>query len=94
MNRIRSLISLATIDWDIEPYRNDWDYDVQPLAIGADRSSLCARCQNLDIQSSAQGAERRKSYFLKEVEAAADQGGQFCGLLLDAVKNVEKPEYF
>jgi hypothetical protein len=100
LNRSTSLISLATIDPDIEPYRDDWEDDSQSLAVGAVRNqaeaeiSLCARCQNFDIQSFARGADRRKGYLLKNVEAAADQGCQFCGLLLDAVKDVEKPEYF
>lgn len=98
--RSASLISLATIDPNIEPYRDDWEYDAPPLSIGAGRNqaeaefSLCARCQNFDIQLFARGADRRKGYLLKEVESAADQGCQFCGLLLDAVKDVEKPTYF
>ncbi|KAH8787090.1 hypothetical protein F5882DRAFT_114013 [Hyaloscypha sp. PMI_1271] len=100
LNRSTSLISLATIDPDIEPYRDQWEYDAQPLAVGAVRNlaeaeiSLCARCQNIDIQSFARSADRRKGYLLKEVEAAADQGCQFCRLLLDAVRDAEKPEYF
>jgi hypothetical protein len=100
LNRSTSLISLATIDPDIEPHRDDREYDAHPLAVGAVRNqaeaeiSLCARCQNLDIQSFARAADRRKGYPLKEVEAAAEQGCQFCGLLLDAVKDAEKPEYF
>ncbi|KAI9768699.1 MAG: hypothetical protein M1840_004694 [Geoglossum simile] len=100
LSRSTSLISLATIDPDIERYRDDWNDDVQPLAVDAFRSqaeaeiSLCARCQNFDIQSFARSANRRKGYLLKDVELAANQSCQFCGLLLDAVKNVEKPEYF
>lgn len=100
LNRNTSLISLTTIDPDIEPYRDEWEDDAQPLAVGAvcnqaeAEISLCARCQNFDIQSFARGADRRKGYLLKDVEAAADQGCQFCGLLLDAVKDADKPEYF
>ncbi|KAI8630560.1 hypothetical protein F5Y19DRAFT_463935 [Xylariaceae sp. FL1651] len=55
---------------------------------------LCAQCQDFDIQSFAHGVGRRKGYLLKDVEAAAHQGCQFCGLLLDALKDVEEPEYF
>jgi hypothetical protein len=100
LNRSRSLILLATIDPDIEPYRDDWEDDAQPLGVGAVRNqaeaelSLCVRCQNFDIQSFARSADGRKGFLLKDVEAAADQGCQFCGLLLDAVKDAEKPEYF
>lgn len=100
LNRSTSLISLATIDPDIERYRDNRDDDAQPLAINAvsDQAeaepALCPRCQNFDIQSFARSANRRKGYLLKEVEAAANQSCQFCELLLDAVKDVEKPEYF
>ncbi|RYP58663.1 hypothetical protein DL769_008849 [Monosporascus sp. CRB-8-3] len=100
LNRSTSLISLATIDSDIERCRDDRDDDVQPLAIDAVRNQaeaepfLCARCQNFDIQSFARSAGRRKGYLLKDVEAAANKSCQFCKLLLDAVKDVEKPEYF
>jgi hypothetical protein len=99
LNPSPSLISLATIGPDIE-YRDDWGHDAQPLAVSAvcnqaeAEISLCPRCQNFDIQSFARGADRRKGYLLKEVEAAADRGCQFCRLLLDAVKDAEKPEYF
>ncbi|KAF2176902.1 hypothetical protein K469DRAFT_755399 [Zopfia rhizophila CBS 207.26] len=100
LNRSTSLISLATIDPDIERYRGDWNDDALPLAIGAvhiqaeAESSLCERCQNFDIQSFTRSPNRRKGYLLKDVETAANQCCKFCGLLLDAVKNVEKPEYF
>lgn len=55
---------------------------------------MCPRCQNFDIQSFAKSRDRRKGYLLKDVEEAADQDCQFCGLLLEAVKDVDKPEYF
>jgi len=99
LNRSTSLISLATIDPDIEPYSDNWDDDAQPLAVrivgnqAEAEISLCTRCQNFDIQSFARGTNRRKGYLLKDVEASANQGCQFCRLLLDAVKAAEKPEY-
>jgi len=97
-----SSISLATIDPDIEPYHDDWEYETQPLALGSVRTqaaaepepTLCARCQDFDIQSFARGLGRRRGYLLKDVEAAAEQGCHFCGLLLDAAKDAKKPEYF
>ncbi|KAH9206014.1 hypothetical protein DL95DRAFT_397217, partial [Leptodontidium sp. 2 PMI_412] len=100
LRRRISLISLATIDPDAEPYHDDWEYDAPPLSIGAVRhaveaeTSLCSRCQNFDIQSFSKTTDRRKGYLLREVEAAATEGCQFCRLLLDAVKDAKKPDYF
>lgn len=91
-----SLISLETIDPGIAPYHDDWEYEVPQLEDSEDPaepdSSLCSRCQNFDIQSFAKN--KRKGYLLKDVEVAAADGCHFCGLLLDAVKDTEKPEYF
>ncbi|KAF2280703.1 HET-domain-containing protein [Westerdykella ornata] len=108
--RRTSQISLATIDpEEIEPFRDDWEHDTQPLAgdaiqarghdataapAPADSSSLCTRCQNFDVQSFARSANRRKGYLLRDVQAAANQGCSFCALLLEALEGVEKPEYF
>jgi hypothetical protein len=100
LNRSTSLISLATISSNSGPYRDHWEEHSQLLAVGAVRNqaetedTLCARCQNFDIQSFARAADRRRGYLFKDVEVAADQGCQFCGLLLDAVKDAEEPEYF
>ena len=102
LNRSTSLISLATIDQNSDPHGDSWEYDAQPLTDETLHHqteteagiSLCARCQNLDIQSFSRCADRRKGYLLKDVEEAAHQGCQFCTLLLDAVKDVERPEYF
>lgn len=55
---------------------------------------LCDRCQRFDLQSFARNASRRHSYALRDVEAAASDGCEFCTLLLDSVKDVEKPVYF
>ncbi|KAK0112706.1 hypothetical protein ONS95_014442 [Cadophora gregata] len=91
-----SLISLETIDPSITPYHDDWEYDVPPLEDSDEPAevepSLCSRCQSFDIQSFTQS--KRKGYLLKDVEAAAAEGCQFCILLLDAVKDTEKPDYF
>lgn len=35
LNRNSSLISLTTINPDIEPYRDDWEDDAQPWAVSA-----------------------------------------------------------
>jgi len=55
---------------------------------------LCDRCQRFDLQSFARDASRRYGYALRDVEAAASNGCEFCTLLLDSVKDVEKPVYF
>ncbi|KAL2066078.1 hypothetical protein VTL71DRAFT_2149 [Oculimacula yallundae] len=95
-----SLISLTTLSPDTEPYHDDWEYDAPSLAVSAARhaaeadSSLCPRCQNFDIQLFAKKSDKRKGYLLKDVEAAAAEGCQFCKLLSDAVKDIEKPDYF
>jgi hypothetical protein len=106
LRRAQSSISLATIDPVAEPYRDEWDDDPVAITItgssgnGDDQdgppSSLCTRCQNFDIQSFGQVAGRRKGYLLHDVEeaAAAERGCEFCALLLDAIKDVPKPEYF
>ena len=64
-----------------------------PAAVGA-RAPLCELCQNFDIQSFAKSPTRRRGYLLRHVEAAAADGCEFCSLLLDSVKDVEKPAYF
>lgn len=100
LNRSTSLISLATVDPDTDRHRDDWVDDAQLLTVDAIRdeletdTSLCEQCQKFDVQSFARSAGRRKGYLLKDVEAGANQGCRFCRLLLDAVKSVEKPEYF
>jgi hypothetical protein len=96
LSRSESLISLATIQ-AIEPH--DAQENGTPVADIATNqpepnTTLCARCQNFDIQSFARAASRRKGYLLEDVEAAAKQGCQFCGLLLDAVRDIERPHYF
>lgn len=55
---------------------------------------LCDRCQRFDLQSFAGDRSLRHGYALRDVEAAASNGCEFCTLLLDSVKDVEKPEYF
>jgi hypothetical protein len=55
---------------------------------------LCARCQELDIESSTRAGGKRNGYLLTDVRAAADQAYQFCSLLSDALEAVEKPKYF
>lgn len=54
---------------------------------------LCGLCQNFDIQSFTKGSTPNRGYLLRHVEAAA-VGCEFCSLLLDSVKDVEKPTYF
>lgn len=100
LRRITSAISLDTIDPDAELYRSGWGDDAPSLGLtvrhgtAGNVASLCDRCQNFNIQSFAQGMTRRKGYLLKEVEDSAETGCDFCALLLDAVKDIEKPEYF
>ncbi|KAH7357417.1 hypothetical protein BKA66DRAFT_473227 [Pyrenochaeta sp. MPI-SDFR-AT-0127] len=100
LRRIASAISLDTIIPDAEPYHDGWDDDARPMSIGVGRgtpgndASLCDRCQNFNIQSFAQSTTRRKGYLLKDVEESVGTGCTFCALLLEAVKGVEKPEYF
>jgi hypothetical protein len=100
LNRTASLISLATINPDIERYQDDVDDDAQPLGTDfvhnqvENENALCDQCQNFDIQSFARNGSKRKGYLLKDVEAGVARCCQFCELLLDAVKNVARPEYF
>lgn len=98
LRRITSAISLDTIDPDAEPYRDDWDSEVptsgQVVADEGSGGSLCDRCQNFDIQSFTRSATRRKGYLLKDVEASANLHCGFCAILWDAVKDIERPEYF
>jgi hypothetical protein len=67
--------------------------NIRPANVG-NGATLCDRCQRFDIQSFARSASRRCGYVLREVEAAAANGCEFCLLLLDSVKDVEKPTYF
>lgn len=54
---------------------------------------LCELCQNFDIHSFNRGSTQTRGYLLRHVEAAA-VGCEFCSLLFDSVKDVEKPTYF
>ena len=100
-NRTNSLISLATIDVEDTSvfHATDEVSDTQALAqaetsLAAGASALCARCQTFSIQSFAPGLHKRKGYLLRDVELAAAQGCQFCSLLCEALRDVQKPEYF
>lgn len=98
--RTPSLISLATIDPVAEADHDEWleaarARDVEDTGDRAEAgASLCNRCQSFDIQSFARSPSRRKGYLLKDVEMSARDGCEFCSLLLDSVKNVERPTYF
>ena len=59
-----------------------------------DATRLCDRCQRFDLQSFARDGSHRYGYALRDVEAAASNGCEFCTLLLDSVKDIEKPVYF
>tara|TARA_R110002003_G_scaffold505_7_gene20173 strand:- start:15297 stop:16163 length:867 start_codon:yes stop_codon:yes gene_type:complete len=61
---------------------------------GVSETALCIRCQAFDVRSFARSASRRKGYLLRDVSAGAQSGCTFCTLLLDAVQDVERPEYF
>lgn len=98
--RTPSLISLATVDLVAEVDRDEWleaaqARDVEDTSDEAEAAaSLCNRCQNFDIQSFARSPSRRRGYLLKDVEMSARDGCEFCSLLLDGVKDVERPTYF
>lgn len=55
----------------------------------SDRALLCKCCQRFDIRSFARSASQRRGYLLRDVQASASDGCEFCSLLLDSVKNVE-----
>jgi hypothetical protein len=57
------------------------------------RLPLCERCQNFDLQSFARSASGIRGYLFRDVEAA-DDSCEFCSLLLESLKDVEKPTYF
>jgi hypothetical protein len=94
-NRPTSLIELDAVISTADPDRNDaLDIpNVMPADFG-NGGTLCDRCQRFDIQSFAGSASRRCGYDLRDVEAAAANGCEFCLLLLDSVKDIEKPTYF
>jgi hypothetical protein len=97
LTRITSSISLATLDPDTDSHRDDLEVGEQQLPRHDQAeagSPLCARCQSFDLQSFARSADRRKGYLLKDVKAAAAQRCQLCSLLLEALEDVEEPEYF
>jgi len=100
LTRRASSISLATIDpYDESSYA---DHEDRPRTLGVDDgtnsvaagAALCVRCQNFDIQSFARASGNRKGYLLSDVRAAAKEGCEFCGLLLESLKDVEEPQYF
>lgn len=99
LRRADSTVSLDTIDPDA-PYHDDLRSDLEThgattVRSGIDvSSSLCPRCQCFDVQSFHRSTTRRKGFLLKDVELGAQTGCKFCGLLLDAVKDVEPPGYF
>jgi hypothetical protein len=94
-NRPASLLELDTVFPTPDPDQNNaLDIpNVRPADFG-NGATLCDRCQRFDIQSFARSASRRCGYVLREVEIAAANGCEFCSLLLDSVKDVEKPTYF
>jgi hypothetical protein len=94
-NRPASLIELDAVLSTPDPDQNDaLDIpNVRPANVG-NEATLCDRCQRFDIQSFARSASRRCGYVLREVEAAAANGCEFCSLLLDSVKDVARPTYF
>jgi len=94
-NRPASLIELDAVISTADPDRNDaLDIpNVMPADFG-NGGTLCDRCQRFDIQSFARSASRRCGYDLRDVEVAAANGCEFCLLLLDSVKDIEKPTYF
>lgn len=98
--RTPGLISLATVDAVTEADHDEWleaalARDAEDTGDGAGTgSSLCDRCHSFDIQSFARSPSRTRGYLLKDVEMSADDGCEFCSLLLDSVKNVERPTYF
>lgn len=98
--RTSSLISLTTIDPAAAVEHDEWleaaqARDVEDTGDEAEAAaSLCNRCQNFDIQSFTRSPSRRRGYLLKDVETSARDGCEFCSLLLDGVKDVERPTYF
>ncbi len=88
-NRPASLIELDAVVSrdDAQPESRSDEYAVEA------GTPLCKLCQGFDIQSFTRSSTRRRGYLLRHVEAAAD-ACEFCSLLLDSVKDIEKPTYF
>jgi hypothetical protein len=94
MSNPLNLVELDPVSSSLDDARPD-ELDLHPdvfTVVGAG-ASLCDRCQNFDIQSFTRSSSRRRGYLLRDVEAAAG-GCEFCSLLLDSLKDVEKPKYF
>lgn len=94
-----SSIFLGTVDPIAEADYEEWSEaararDVEDASDRAEPgASLCNRCQSFDVQS-GRSPSRRKGYLLEDVEMSAHDGCEFCSLLLDGVKNVERRTYF
>jgi hypothetical protein len=73
---------------------NALDMPNTALANVGNGAALCGRCQRFDIQTFTRSARRRRGYAVRDVETAAANGCEFCALLLDSVRDVEKPVYF
>ena len=79
----------------IERRRSVHELDFHPAgdADSGPGAPLCELCQNFDIHSFTRGSTQTRGYLLRHVEAAA-VGCEFCSLLFDSVKDIEKPTYF
>lgn len=72
---------------------HELDFHPEGVAEAGSGAPLCELCQNFDIHSFTRSSTPTRGYLLRHVEAAAI-GCEFCSLLFDSVKDVEKPTYF
>ena len=51
--------------------------------------TLCARCENFDIQAFTKDAHGLRGYLIKDVRESARLGCEFCQLLIECSKNLK-----
>ncbi|KAF2752206.1 hypothetical protein M011DRAFT_455021 [Sporormia fimetaria CBS 119925] len=90
--RAKTTPALSVV-YDVWPHNSD----EEPSASHASPPQyhgLCRRCQKFDIQTFTQSPNLCRGYLLRDVRESAENGCEFCTLLLDCVKDVPVPEYF
>lgn len=51
--------------------------------------TLCARCENFDIQSFTKDPHGLRGYLIKDAKESARSGCEFCHLLIESTKNLK-----
>lgn len=84
------------------PYSHRYQEDAPPqppiqnvnTGVHPGNSPLCSRCRDFDIQTFTTSPTHTRGYLLSDVEAATASGCEFCTLLFDAVRYLERPKYY